>query len=65
MKDPQPINLKPDDYFREQGWAALARDADGHAITTCRRDGHEGDFKDWLAECFDNGLTVVNLSPQT
>lgn len=61
MIDPKPINLKDDDYWRDLGWPAVARDADGHAISTCAKDGHDETFNEWLRECFDDGLTVTNL----
>jgi hypothetical protein len=32
MKDPKPLHLSDDDYFRGLGWAAVARDTDGHAV---------------------------------
>jgi len=61
MDNPKPINLMSDEHFRNQGWPALARDADGHVITMCARGKHESEFKDWLAECFDDNLTIINL----
>jgi hypothetical protein len=32
MKDPKPIHLSDDAYFAGLGWAAVARDSDGHAV---------------------------------
>ncbi len=60
MKSPYPINLKDDTYWRHLGWHAVARDADGHVISTCA-DGPDGIFTEWLRECFDQNLTVTNL----
>lgn len=60
MRDPNPINLTDDNYWRSLGWPAVARDADGHVISTCD-DRSPEIFKDWLLECFEDGLTVTNL----
>ena len=60
MQDPMPIHLTSDDYWRELGWPALARDADGHAISTCAIDD-TATFNEWLRECFDAGWTVTDL----
>ena len=62
MEDPKPINVATDDEFRAQGWPAVARDADGHAVSVCARREHEDAFREWLAECFDSGYTVTNLN---
>ena len=60
MDKPHPINLTSDDHWRSLGWPALARDADGHAISTC--DDRDADvFNEWLRECVDNGWSVTNL----
>jgi len=61
MENPNLINFTTDDYWRDLGWPAVARDADGHAISTCALDGHEETFNEWLRECFDEGYTVTNL----
>jgi len=60
MENPNPINLTTDDYWRSLGWPALARDADGHLMSTCSID-HDATFNDWLRECFDAGWTVTDL----
>jgi hypothetical protein len=61
MRDPKPINLTDDDYWRNLGWPAVARDVDGHVISTCAKDDDDGTFNEWLRECFEDGLTVTNL----
>lgn len=61
MIDPKPIHLTSDEYWRSLGWPAVARDKDGHAITTCAKDEHDAIFNEWLRECFEDGLTVTNL----
>lgn len=32
MKNPSPIHLTTDEEFAAHGWAAVSRDADGHAM---------------------------------
>lgn len=61
MKNPNSVNLADDTHWRSLGWPAVARDSEGHAITTCD-NSHEATFKDWLFECFNDGLTVTNLT---
>lgn len=61
MENPHPVNLTTDDYWRDLGWPAVARDRDGHAISTCSIDHGDDTFNEWLRECFDAGLTVTNL----
>ena len=61
MDDPKPINLLPDSHFQSQGWAAIARDSDGHAASVCSRENEDA-FREWLAECVDQGLTVRRLT---
>ena len=60
MLDPKPINLTDDQYWRSLGWPAVARDADGHAISTCD-DSDPTTFNEWLRECFEDRLIVTNL----
>lgn len=60
MRDPRPINLTDDEYWRRLGWPAVARDSDGRATSVCD-DGDPDIFNEWLRECFDEGLTVTNL----
>lgn len=61
MRDPKPINLTDDDYWRALGWPVIARDEDGHVITLYAHTSGEG-FNEWLRECFEDGLTVTNLT---
>jgi hypothetical protein len=61
MENPCPINETSDAYWRELGWPAVARDKDGHAMSSCAKDDGEV-FKDWLLECFEEGWTVTNLT---
>ena len=60
MRDPKPINLTSDDYWRGLGWPAIARDADGHAMSVCD-DRYPESFAEWLKECEAEGHTVTNL----
>ena len=62
MRVPHDVNLKGDSHFRNQGWDAVARDADGHAVWIWKRDDDHQSFAEWLVECFDAGLTVTNLT---
>ena len=34
MNDPMPVNLTPTSEIEARGWAAEARDSDGHLIST-------------------------------
>ena len=60
MENPKPIHLTGDDHWRDLGWPAVARDADGHVISTCSIDNEET-FNEWLRECFESGWTVTDL----
>lgn len=62
MDDPKPIHLTDDGYWWNLGWPAVASDEDGHAISTCSKDGAPQMFNEWLRECFENGWTVTNLA---
>lgn len=60
MKDPWPIHLTTTDEVQAQGWAAEARDEDGHLIST-HAPFKEGDetIADWILECTRAGETVT------
>jgi hypothetical protein len=64
MDAPKPINIYSDSHWRALGWSAVARDADGHAISTCSID-HNETFNEWLRECFDDGLAVTGRRRMT
>ena len=34
MKNPNPVNMSTQDEIRKLGWAAEARDSDGHLLST-------------------------------
>jgi hypothetical protein len=62
MDDPKPIHLTDDGYWWSLGWPAVARDEDGHVLSTCSKDGDPQMFNEWLRECFENGWSVTNLT---
>jgi hypothetical protein len=62
MQNPYPIHLQTDEQLRSQGWTNVARDKDGHVISTVfRHPNDENEFKDSLLEWFSLGYTVTNL----
>ena len=60
MIAPQELNLKDDHYFRSQGWRAISRDDDGHAMSAIA-PGYEDCFNEWVHEQSEYGYTVVEL----
>ncbi len=60
MEDPKPINFSDDTYFRDLGWKAVSRDADGHAVSSIA-PGFPEDFAEWTAEQAKLGHTVIDL----
>jgi hypothetical protein len=49
MQNPYPINMMDQDEVRSLGWAAEARDKDGHLISTCA----------WLAQMSPHLRAVI------
>lgn len=63
MKDPWPIHLTTDEEFAAQGWAAVARDADGHAASCHAPFESDEDRQEYLASEAARGCAVTMLSP--
>lgn len=61
MKDPKPIHLSDDDYFRSLGWAAVARDADGHAVSCHAPFESDQERRRYLMEEARRNCTVTIL----
>lgn len=62
MKDPMPIHLIDDATFAAHGWAAVARDADGHAVGCHAPFESEAEKRRYLVEEAMLGCTVTLLS---
>lgn len=60
MKNPNPVNLMTTSEVRANGWAAEARDADGHLMTTHAPFSSDAEFMRYANECAAAGwdLTV-------
>jgi hypothetical protein len=65
MKNPSPINLSDDDYFASLGWVAVARDADGHAVSCHAPFESEAERRRYLVSEAKRGCTVTMLKPVT
>lgn len=61
MNAPKFINLQDDAYFAELGWAAVARDSDGHAMNSHDRFTSDAELARYLSEAIDKGWRVVWL----
>lgn len=62
MQNPQPVNITSDDHWRELGWPCVARDKDGHVVTMYAVDDFDDEgFREFLAECYCDDLTVTKL----
>lgn len=61
MKDPKPLHLSDDDSFRRLGWAAVARDADGHAVSCHAPFESEKERRAYLVAEGRRGCTVTML----
>jgi predicted kinase len=61
MKNPQPIHLSTDEYFAGLGWAAVARDADGHAVSCHAKFENEAERRRYLVSEAKRGCTVTML----
>ena len=62
MIDPKPIHLSDDAYFARLGWAAVARDADGHAVSCHAPFENEKERRRYLMAEARRGCTVTMLS---
>jgi hypothetical protein len=65
MKDPKPLHLSDDAYFAKQGWAAVARDADGHAVSCHAPFESEAEKRRYLVSEARRGCTVTILRKPT
>lgn len=63
MKNPQPLHLSDDDYFAGLGWAAVARDADGHAVSCHAPFENDREKRRYLVDEAKRGCTVTLLTP--
>jgi hypothetical protein len=61
MKDPFPLALSDDDYFRGLGWAAVMRDSDGHAVGVHAPFETPDEREDYLEQAAQYGCTVTFL----
>lgn len=61
MKNPQPIHLSDDTYFAGLGWAAVARDADGHAVSCHAPFASEAEKRRYLVSEAKRSCTVTML----
>lgn len=59
MKDPMPVNLMTPAEIRESGWAAEARDDEGHLITTHAPFESGAERDEYVREETSRGLTVT------
>jgi hypothetical protein len=61
MKNPTPLALSDDDYFRDLGWAAVMRDSDGHAVGCHAPFDTAQEREEYLDEAAQHGHTVTFL----
>ncbi len=61
MHEPRPINLMTDDELRAQGWAAVARDADGHAMSVHAPFKNHFEKGKYIAREYDRGNSITKL----
>ena len=61
MENPRPVNLMTDDEMRERGWAAVARDSNGHLISSHAPFTSKGEMGKYLADEYARGLTITKL----
>lgn len=65
MKNPAPINLTADAEFAAQGWAAVSRDADGHAMSCHAPFDDDLERLEYIAAEALFGCTVTMLKETT
>lgn len=59
MKEPRPVNLMKSADVRAAGWAAEARDEDGHLMTVLAPFGSPEDRNRYVAESMSEGWNVT------
>ena len=59
MRAPNPINLQTPQEVRAAGWAAEARDKDGHLVTVRARLGNDAEWGRFIREETAMGFTVT------
>ena len=64
MKNPQALHLSDDAYFASLGWAAVSRDADGHAVGCHAPFESASERKRYLVAEAKRGCTVTILERQ-
>jgi hypothetical protein len=61
MKDPSPLALSDDEYFRSLGWAAVMRDKDGHAVGCHAPFETSEERRAYISDAKSRGCVVVLL----
>lgn len=59
MKNPFPVQLKTSEEVRKEGWAAEARDADNHLMSTHAPFRSDGELLRYMLEGKREGWTVT------
>jgi hypothetical protein len=59
MNAPKPVNLLTTEEIRKGGWAAEARDDDGHLMTTHAPFTSEGELLRYIVEAASEGWTAT------
>lgn len=59
MKNPKPVNFSTSEEIRAAGWAAEARDADGHLMTTHAPFSSDTERYRYVSECAEEGWTLT------
>lgn len=59
MRDPKPANLTTPEESRARGWAAEARDNDGHLISQHAPFDNDAHLIHYVREAMDDGWTVT------
>lgn len=62
MKSPKSVNLMTTAEVRANGWAAEARDADGHLMTTHAQFTSDAEFLRYAKECAEENWTLTILN---
>lgn len=65
MKNPSPINLTTNAEFAAHGWAAVSRDADGHAMSCHAPFEDDLERLEYIADEALRGCTVTILKETT
>jgi molybdopterin synthase sulfur carrier subunit len=63
VKNPKPANLLTTDAIRGAGWAAEARDDDGHLMTTHNYFTSDEEIVRYVRECVSEGW-VCTIFPK-